>query len=220
MKTQQKVKTSLISKLRAKMYALKDWTERLAAKPYALPALFFLSLAESSFFPIPPDVLLIALCVSLPLMSFKFAAICTIGSVLGGVLGFFIGYALWYDLNTQEYTALANLFFTYIPGFTLERFDAMKELYTRHDFWIVFAAGFTPIPYKIFTISSGLFGISLPMFIIASAIGRGGRFFLVALLFRLYGAKIKSYLDKYLEQLTLAFLVLFILGFIALKYVF
>lgn len=201
------------------LYRLKDWTEGLAGKRYAVPALFLLAFAESSFFPIPPDVLLIALCVGRPKRSFYFALVCTVGSVVGGLAGYAVGYWLWYDA-AGEFSRVARFFYDVVPGFTTERFEQVRVLYDRWDFWVVFTAGFTPIPYKIITISAGVFRIDLAMFAVASIVGRAGRFFLVGALLHWVGPRVKRFLEDYLELLTLAFVVLLVGGFALVKYVF
>ena len=201
------------------MRRLQDWVEHLADRPYAVPALFGLAIAESVFFPIPVDILLMAICVSRPKSSFRFATICTIGSVLGGVVGYGIGYFLWYEVGTTTFSGLANFFFDTVPGFSEETFVGVQDLYREYDFLAIFAAGFTPLPYKVFTITAGVFQISVPVFILASILSRAGRFFLVGGLFYLFGEPIKRFIDKYLELLSIAFLILLIGGFILLKYV-
>lgn len=203
--------------LRGQIYKLKDWTEEQATKAHATWILFIIAFVESSFFPIPPDVLLIALCVTQPKKSWRFATICTLGSVLGGMAGYGIGYLAWYHPTSGEFSALANLFFKYVPGFTLARFENARLLYEQYDFWVVFTAGFTPVPYKLFTIAGGVFKISFPMFVIASIVGRAGRFFLVGALFYFAGAKIKPIIDRYFELLSVAFLVLLVGSFMLLK---
>jgi membrane protein YqaA with SNARE-associated domain len=200
------------------LYQLKDWTEALADRPYAVAALFVLAFLESSVFPIPPDVLLIALCVGRPRRSFYFALVSTVGSVLGGLAGYGIGYWLWYD-SSGAYAGIANFFFNHIPGFSIAKFQQIQALYDKWNFWVVFTAGFTPIPYKIITVSAGVFKINAPMFILASIVGRAGRFFLVGGLFYLYGPRIKRFLEDYLEILTVAFIVLLLGGFVLIKYV-
>ena len=187
-----------------------DWVLSWAHKKYSSAALFVLAFAESSFFPIPPDVLQIALSVSRPKKSFYYALISSVGSILGGIFGYFIGLKLW--------GLLKDFFFSYIPGFTPAVFDMIQTKYELYNFWIVFTAGFTPIPYKIITISAGLFGISFLMFIIASTISRSARFFIVASLIYFFGPKIKEFIDKYFNLLTTIFLILLIGGFIILKY--
>jgi len=187
-----------------------DWVLSWAHRKYSNTALFVLAFAESSFFPIPPDVLQIALSVSKPKKSFYYALISSIGSILGGIFGYFIGLKLW------EFSK--NFFFSYIPGFTPAIFEAIKIKFELYNFWFVFTAGFTPIPYKIITISAGLFGISFSMFIIASVISRSLRFFLVATLFYFFGPRIKVFIDKYFNLLTILFILLFIGGFLAIKY--
>ena len=189
---------------------LYDWVLSWAHKKYSSLALFILAFAESSFFPVPPDVLQIALSVSKPKKSFFYAFISSAGSILGGIFGYFIGLKLWHLLK--------DFFFTYIPGFTPEIFSLIQSQYELYNFWIVFAAGFTPIPYKIITISAGLFGISFLMFIIASAISRSARFFIVASLIYFFGPKIKHIIDKYFNLLSIIFILLLVGGFIAIKY--
>jgi len=189
---------------------LYDWVLSWAHKKHSSTALFILAFAESSFFPIPPDVLQISLSVSRPKKSFFYALISSIGSVLGGIFGYFIGLKLWGFLK--------DFFFTYIPGFTPEIFNVIQTKYELYNFWIVFAAGFTPIPYKIITISAGLFGISFLMFIVASTLSRSARFFIVASLIYFFGPKIKEFIDKYFNLLTVIFIILLIGGFMILKY--
>ncbi|MCH8067074.1 MAG: DedA family protein [Nanoarchaeota archaeon] len=190
---------------------LYDWILSWSHKKYSSAALFILAFAESSFFPIPPDVLQIALSVSKPKKSFFYALISSVGSVLGGILGYFIGLKLW--------GILKDFFFTYIPGFTPEIFNIIQDKYELYNFWVVFTAGFTPIPYKIITISAGLFGIGFLTFIIASTISRSARFFLVATSIYFFGPKMKEFIDKYFNLLTIIFLILLIGGFFAIKYI-
>lgn len=196
---------------------LYDWVLHWADSPYGAVALFILSFAEASFFPIPPDALLIALVLGSQSKAFKFALNCSIASVLGALLGYSIGYFLWWK-NPNEFSTLAIFFFNNIPSFTEELFFNVKALYDKWDFWIIFTAGFTPIPYKVFTISSGAFQISLPMFILASIVSRSARFFLVAFLIWKFGASIKSFIDKYFNLLAILFTILLIGGFVAIKY--
>lgn len=202
-------------KLLRKLY---DWVLHWAETPYGVLALFILAFIESSFFPIPPDALLIALCLGKRSYSFKFALYCTIASVSGALLGYTIGHYLWYN-TAGEFTWIAKFFFDHIPGFTLKAFADIELQYQKWDFWIIFTAGFTPIPYKLFTITSGIFNINLPMFIIASLVSRGARFFILAYLIWKFGEKIKYYLDKYFNLLAILFTVLLIGGFIAIKYI-
>jgi len=201
------------------MRRLQAWIERLAEGRYAVQALFALAVAESIFFPIPVDVLLIALCVAKPPRSFLFATVCTVGSVLGGFFGYQVGAWLWYD-GTGQFSRLALFFLDVIPGFSDHTFQVVQTLYREYDFVAVFAAGFTPLPYKGFTITAGVFNISLPVFMLASLVSRAGRFFLVGALFHFFGARIKAFLDKYLEILSITFLVLLIGGFFLLEYLF
>ena len=194
---------------------LYDWVLSWGDSRWGWLALFLLALAESSFFPIPPDVLLIALCLGVTARSFRYATICLAGSIIGAVIGYGIGFFLWQN-TAGEYTALAEFFFQHV--FSMESFLEVGELYDRYNFWIVFTAGFTPLPYKLFTISGGLFHINFAMFIVASIISRGLRFFLIAGLIWKFGAPIKTFIDKYFNLLATSFFVLLVLGFIAIKY--
>ena len=189
---------------------LYDWVLSWGNSRWGAFALFILAFAESSFFPIPPDVLLIALCLGAITRSFRFAAICLVGSILGAAGGYAIGYYLWQD-TAGEYTALANWFYAHV--FSVEKFLQVKSLYDEYDFWIVFTAGFTPLPYKLFTITGGLFKIDIVMFFIASMVSRGLRFFLIAGLIWKFGAPIKTFIDKYFNLLAIAFTVLLVGSF-------
>ena len=195
-----------------------DWVLHWADTPWGVVALFILAFAESSFFPIPPDVLLIALCLSIPSKSFKYAAIATLGSVLGAIFGYLIGSYAWIN-EAGAFTSFAEFFFNNIPGFTTEVYHMIAEWYKQYDFWVVFTAGFTPIPYKVITITSGVFDINFTIFIIASIISRGARFFLVAGLIWRFGPSIKSFIDKYFNLLAILFTALLIGGFAAIKFI-
>jgi membrane protein YqaA with SNARE-associated domain len=199
-----------------KMY---DWILHWAETPYGPLALFILAFTESSFFPIPLDALLIALALGVKKKSFYFATICTIASVLGALLGYAIGYFVWWD-GLNEFSEVALFFFNNVPGFTEELFFRVKELYDEWNFWIIFTAGFTPIPYKVFTVTGGAFNVNLLLFIIASVVGRAGRFFLVSYLIWKYGEHIKGFIDKYFNWLAIGFTVLLIGGFVLIKYIF
>ena len=130
-------------------------------------------------------------------------------SIAGGLFGYAIGWGLW--------AAVDQWFYTYVPGFTPEKFGKVAELYREWDFWVVFVAGFTPIPYKIITITAGVFSLNLPMFIIASAVSRSARFFLVAWLLHRYGEPIRSFIDRRFNLLAIAFTALLIGGFVLIK---
>lgn len=196
---------------------LYSWVLHWAETPYGPIALFILAFAESSFFPVPPDALLIALVLGAQSKAFKFAANCTIASVIGALVGYAIGHFLWWT-PANEFSGIANFFFNNIPSFTPDAFFKIQKMYAQYDFWIVFTAGFTPIPYKVITISSGAFNINIVMFIVASVISRGARFFLVAFLIWKFGPQIKSFIDKYFNWLAIAFTVLLIGGFMVIKY--
>lgn len=197
--------------------SLYQWVLNWAQSPYGAIALFILAFAESVFFPIPPDILLIALALGAAAKSFRYAVICTVGSVSGAFVGYGIGQYAWLTTG-GEFTGFANFFFNNIPGFTVSLFNSIKDLFIEWDFWIIFTAGFTPIPYKVFTITSGVFDINLVMFFIASVISRGARFFLIAFLIWKFGPEIKRFIDKYFNLLALGFTVFLIGGFVAIKY--
>ena len=191
---------------------LYDWVLHWAETPYGGPALFLLALVESSIFPVPPDVLLIALCIALPSRAWRFALLASAGSVLGGLIGYSIGWGAWPIVSTY--------FFDYIPGFSPAVFERVQGLFAEYDFWVVFTAGFTPIPYKVITIGSGVFEINLLVFSIASLVSRSLRFFLVAWLLRRYGPGIREFIERYFNLLSIVFLLLLIGGFLLLKYAF
>ena len=190
---------------------LYDWMLSWGNSRWGALSLFLFALAESSFFPIPPDVLLIALCLGVTSRSFRYGLICLSGSIVGAMIGYAIGFFCWQN-TAGEYTALANWFFAHV--FSMESFLNVGELYDRYNFWIVFTAGFTPLPYKLFTISGGLFHINLAMFIVASIISRGLRFMLIAGLIWKFGAPIKTFIDKYFNLLAIIFTVLLIGSFV------
>lgn len=194
----------------APLRRLYDWVLHWADTPYGGPALFGLALAESSFFPIPPDPLLVALCLGAPSRSMRFAATATLASVIGGVIGYGLGWGAW--------SLLQDFFFNYVPGVSPESFATVQALYDRYDFWAVFLAGLTPIPYKVFTLSSGVFAISFPVFVIASVLSRGLRFFVVAGLIYYFGQPITRFIDKYFNLLALAFGILLVGGFFLIEF--
>lgn len=193
---------------------LYNWILSWSDSRWGWLALFTIALFEASFFPLPPDILLIALCLGATKRSFRFATICLVGSVLGAALGYMIGYFLW-TTPSGEATALANLFYEYI--FSVDSFNNVGALYDRFNFWIVFTAGFTPLPFKLFTIAGGMFHINFLMFIIASVVSRGMRFFLIAWLIWKFGAPIKSFIDKYFNLLATLFTIMLI-GFTLLAF--
>ena len=190
---------------------LYDWVLHWVDTPYGLPALGVLALAESSVFPIPPDPLLMALCLGAASRSLSLAGVATAASVIGGMIGYGIGSLVWLGAS--------DFFFTYVPGVTPEAFGSVQSLYERWDFWAVFVAGLTPIPYKVFTISAGVFAINFPIFVLASVLSRGLRFFLVAGLIYRFGPSISSFIDRYFSLLTWAFGFLVVLGFVLVEFV-
>ena len=187
-----------------------NWTLSLAHKKRASSWLAALSFSEASFFPIPPDVLLIPLCLGNIRKALKFALICSIASVLGGLAGYLIGAFAW-DM-------LQGLFFSYVPGFTPEKFERISAWYGEWGWPLVFLAGFSPIPYKVFTIASGVLCMAWLPFLLASAVSRSARFFLVAILISKFGEPIKEKIDRHFNLLALVFGLLLVGGFLAIKF--
>ena len=195
---------------------LYEWILHWAETKYGVPALFLLALAESSFFPIPPDVLLIPLALGARSKAIRFALVCSVASIVGGIVGYGIGYFAWWN-GAEAYSAVALFFFNHIPGFTEQVLLNIQEKYEIYNFLIVFTAGFTPIPFKIITISAGAVSVNFPMFLLASTISRSARFFMVALLIRQFGEPITAFIDKYFNLLSIIFTILLIGGFLVLK---
>jgi len=171
--------------------------------PLGPAGLFLLSFAESSFFPVPPDMLLIALALITPESSFYLALITTIGSVLGAIFGYFIG--------LKGGRVLLEKFVS------KDKISLIHSYFNRYEAWAIGIAGFTPIPYKLFTISAGVFYINFFKFVLVSILSRGGRFFLVGGAVYIFGPTIKLYIDKYFNLFSVIFVILIILGFLAVK---
>lgn len=189
---------------------LYDWVLHWAATPYGTWALLLLAFTESSFFPIPPDVLLIAMGVAQPDRSLRYALVCSIGSIVGGCLGYLIGWQFMASLGNR----IVDLY-----GFT-EQVAYIETLYNTYDAWAVAVAGFTPIPYKVFTIAAGMFKINFTVFVLASTASRSARFFLVGGLIYWFGARIQRFIDRYFNLLSITFTLLLVGGFILIKYLF
>jgi membrane protein YqaA with SNARE-associated domain len=189
---------------------LYDWTLSLAARPSATYALGAVSFSESSFFPIPPDVVLVPMALARPDRAWWYATVCTATSVLGGILGYAIG-ALLYDSVGQW---LFNLY-----GLT-KGAEAFRAAYAEYGHWIILLKGLTPIPYKLVTITSGFAGYDLFWFVVLSIITRGARFFFLAALLGLYGPLIKGVLDRHLNAAAFGLLACIVLGFVGFKYLF
>ncbi|MBW1635455.1 MAG: DedA family protein [Deltaproteobacteria bacterium] len=176
--------------------------------PHGVWVLFLVAFVESSFFPLPPDVFLIAMCVAIPLKSFRYAAICSFGSVLGGGFGYGLGY--WFmdsvGMPIVEWYGI------------LDKYELVQHYFKEYDVWIVAIAGFTPIPYKLFTITAGSVHASFITFMVVSLFARSARFFLVAGLIWKFGPGIKQFIDRYFNILSLVFMVLLVAGFFLVKY--
>ena len=199
-----------MSKFRDLANKSKLWMESFAEKPFAMGFLFIMAFAESSFFPLPPDILLIAIAVAAPKKSLRAAFWCSVGSVFGGILGYYIGYGLM--------ETVGNSIINFYHG--QEAWAIFLENYKLYGNWFLAAASFTPIPYKISTIASGAAHMDLITFILISSLGRAGRFFIVGGLIYIFGPKVKIYIDKYFDKLSIAFVILLVGGFFVIKYLF
>jgi membrane protein YqaA with SNARE-associated domain len=189
---------------------LYDWTLSMTAKPGARWGLGGISFAESSFFPIPPDVMLIPMCLARPDRALQFAMITTLASVAGGVFGYLIG-ALLYES--------VGVWVIELYGLT-EKAVVFREVFNEQGYWVILLAGFTPIPYKLITITAGFTGYDVVLFIVLSAIARGARFFLLAGLLYAFGESIRRLIDRHFALLTTAVGVAGIGGFAAVKLLF
>ena len=187
---------------RSLLRRLYDWCVAAAEKPHALWILTAVAFAESSFFPIPPDVMLVPMSLAKPNRAFLFAAWCTAASVTGGMAGYAIG-ALLYD------SVGAWLIHLYGYG---GKVDAFRAAYAQWGAWIILLKGLTPIPYKIVTITSGFAGYNFALFVVLSIITRGARFFLLALLLNRYGEQARHIIEKRLGLWTMLFAVVLVIG--------
>ena len=189
--------------------SLYDWVVGLANRPGGVWALFLIAFAESSFFPIPPDVLLLPLAIGAPARSLWFAAVSTAGSVLGAGLGYLLGLTFYEGIGRGiiQFYSVAD------------QYEAVQSLYVEWDVLAVLAAGFTPIPFKLFTIAAGVFQIHFVTFMLAAAVGRGARFFLVGGMVWWFGAGIQRFVDRYFNLLSILFVLALVGGFLILKYV-
>jgi membrane protein YqaA with SNARE-associated domain len=185
-----------------------NWTISWSDRPGGAWALFAIAVVESSVFPIPPDVLLLALAVGAPRRALWFAAICSAGSVLGGMIGYWIGYSAWH--------AVKGFFIPYV--FSQGAFDTVQQLYQGNAFVAILSAAFTPIPYKVFTIAAGVFEVGFLTLVVASILGRSARFFMVAGAIFLFGAQVKAWIEKYFDWLAWLLLILGVAGFVAIKF--
>lgn len=201
---------TLQSRPAALLNALYNWIMTQAAGRHAVRALALVSFAESSFFPIPPDVMLVPMCLAARRNAFRYALVCTVTSVLGGLLGYAIGYFLFETIGRPivDFYGLQN------------SFDAFQHAFQTWGLWIILIKGLTPIPYKVVTIASGVAVFDLPTFVIASIVTRGVRFYLEAGLLWYFGEPIRAFIERRLTQLTWLFLIGLIGGFVVLRYLF
>ncbi len=187
---------------------LYDWVIRLAASPNAVPALGVVSFAESSVFPIPPDAMIIPMVLARPERAWTIALVATVTSVVGGMVGYAIGYYLLETIGMRV-----------IELYGLQdRFEQFRAMYAEWGLWIILIKGMTPIPYKIVTIASGAAAFNFPVFVAASILTRGVRFFLVAALLRYFGPPIRDFIEKRLTLVTTVFVVSLVGGFVVVRY--
>jgi len=184
-----------------------DWVLSWADSPHSTAALFVLAFVESSFFIVPPDVLLIALCISKQKKSFRYALVCSAGSVIGGAFGYIIGF-YFFDMIGVKILELYS---------ALDKYEHVRVIFNDYGAWGVAVAGFTPIPYKVFTIAAGVFKLNFLSFIVASTFSRSARFFIVSGLIYKFGAPVKKFIDKYFNILCVVFVVLLVVGFYVVK---
>lgn len=188
--------------------ALYDWTLRLAQHRHADRYMAAVSFAESSFFPIPPDVMLVPMMLARREQAYRIALICTIASVLGGIVGYGIGYFLMESVGQWLIQA-------YHLGDKVTQFQAGFDKYGA---WIILAKGLTPIPFKLVTIASGLAKFNFAIFLLTATITRAARFYLIAFLIHRFGAPVQVFVEKYLNWIGLAVLVALVGGFAAVAY--
>ncbi|MEM4254220.1 MAG: VTT domain-containing protein [Candidatus Woesearchaeota archaeon] len=192
-----------------KIRSLYDWVISWGHTKYGVPALCVLAFAESSFFPVPPDVLLICLGISRPKRALWYAFLCTLFSVIGGLFGYLIGFAFYAAIGKPLIALL---------GYQSE-FEVVGRLFQENAFWAMLTAALTPIPYKVFTIAAGFWKIMIPAFVVGSIVGRGARFFAISALLFFFGERVKVFIDRYFNLLTFVALGLLIGGFLIIKYV-
>lgn len=187
------------------MHWLKEWTLHWAVTPFATWALFFNAFAESSFFPVPPDLLLIAMAIANPRFALWYALVCLAGSVTGGMFGYLLGIR-----------GGKPILMKFVKE---ERIREIHAYFEKYQEWAIGIAGFTPIPYKVFAIAAGVFYVNFWKFVIVTIISRGARFFIVASLIKLFGSQIKMLIDKYFNILSIVFVILLVGGFYIMKHV-
>lgn len=187
---------------------LYDWVMGLARHKHATKALAAVSFAESSFFPIPPDVMLAPMVVQRPERAYFYATVCTIASVLGGLLGYAIGHFL----------EPVGMWLLAVMG-KADTFEASKALFQQHGAWVILIKGLTPIPYKLITIAAGVFAFNLPLFIVLSVITRAGRFFLVAFVVKTFGPAMLEVVEKRLALWTFIFVAVLVGAIVAVRFI-
>lgn len=185
---------------------LYQWTLELAEHPHAFVVLFFLSMTEAIFFPIPPDIMLLAMAVSMPHKALLIAGVCTSGSIIGAIIGYGLGIGIWPNIE--------SFFFSYIPGFSEENFQAMASAFADGAFATIFVAGFSPLPFKIFTVTAGAMAVPFLSFLLGTIASRSLRYFILGGLIYWKGPQVKVWIDKYFNTLTIVGSIVVVLFFV------
>lgn len=183
---------------------LYNWTLSLAGSKRAVPSLAVISFVESSFFPIPPDVMLIPMCLARPDRAFFYALVCTLASVAGGIAGYAIGYLLYETVGQ---------FIIWFWGYA-DKMEQLRAFYKEWGWASVLIGGLTPVPFKLITILSGLLEYNMPLFVLFATLARGARFFALAGVMYFWGAPIKAFIDRYFAILTVLFAIMLVGGFV------
>jgi len=202
--------------MRRRLQKLYKWAFRFANTRYSWLVMFICAFADSSFFPLQTPLVFITLSLFNLKNTYNLALYGTLGTVMGTVLGYGIGHFVWLN-NNGEFTGLAMFFFNHIPGFTIEMYEKIKVMYSKWDFWILFSAGFTPIPYKLFSISSGVFNLNLLVVLLATLIGHGVRFFILGFIIKKAGRGIKKLFNRNMKPVAIAYALSIIIIIVLFK---
>jgi len=207
--SQQKNKTSqqgnIVRKKPNIIRRMYDWTMQLAEHPQAIWALFFLAVSEAIFFPIPTDILLLAMAMAMPSRALWYAFISTTGSVIGAGIGYWLGFGLWAKID--------DFFYRYIPSFSEESYAQMAEQFANNTFATIFTAGFSPLPFKVFALAAGAAAVPIIAFLLGALISRGLRYGILAGLIMWFGPTVKTWIDKHFNTVTIVGTLLLLVGF-------
>jgi len=203
--------------MKKKLHKIYKWAFRFANTRYSWLVMFVCAFADASFFPLQTPLVFIGLALFNIKNTYNLALYGTLGTVIGTILGYGIGHFAW--LNGEgEFTGVAMFFFNHIPGFSIEMYEKIKALFIKWDFWILFSAGFTPFPYKLFSISSGVFNLNLAIVLIATLVGHGIRFFLLGLIIKKAGRGIKKLFSRNMKPVAIAYALSIIIIIVLIKF--